>query len=460
MSAIAPPREAWERPTPAPEIAHAPRRRRLPPATVLGALVAAAVTIGFVVYRVSQAWAGPPIVWTDSLDYARSAIWAGSRPPLVPALLALTPTFGWFIALQTAFAVLAWGALAWVVAVRLPRPARVPAGATILAFAATTAVVRWDRSVLTESLAMSTCALLLASLLWAFDRTTWPRVLALVTAAALFGAVRDTDVWIVWALAIAVGIETVVSHRGVRGLVAALGLAACAGGLLGGSLAAARTEANIEHVYFVRVFPYPDRVDWFAAHGMPDADVVRGYAAATRTRRGAAPVVGIDHHDTRVVPLVRWLDREGTKAFLEFVIEHPWYVVSEPFHDPERAYNFGEGSLDGYSGPERTELAPVDAVLTPNAWIVLGAAAAACVVIACTRRRRTTGVRVVLVFGALGLVHMLLAWHGDGMETTRHASVGNVQARLGVVVLVVVAAAELAGRFRRRDAVGAASDGG
>ena len=53
----------------------------------------------------------------------------------------------------------------------------------------------------------------------------------------------------------------------------------------------------------------------------------------------------------------------------------------------------------------------------------------------------------------LGLVHMLVAWHGDGMETTRHASVGNVQARLGVVVLVLLAGAELVGRGRPRDAV-------
>ncbi len=88
-------------------------------------------------------------------------------------------------------------------------------------------------------------------------------------------------------------------------------------------------------------------------------------------------------------------------------------------------------------------------MLTPSAWIVLGAAATALAVLACIRGRRTTGARL-LVFAGLGLVHMLIGWHGDGMETTRHASVGNVQARLGVLVLVVLAAAELWDRFARR----------
>ena len=45
---------------------------------------------------------------------------------------------------------------------------------------------------------------------------------------------------------------------------------------------------------------------------------------------------------------------------------------------------------------------------------------------------------MIALLGALGLVHMLIAWHGDGMEATRHASVGNVQVRLGVLLLLVL----------------------
>jgi hypothetical protein len=41
---------------------------------------------------------------------------------------------------------------------------------------------------------------------------------------------------------------------------------------------------------------------------------------------------------------------------------------------------------------------------------------------------------MVVLLGVLGLAHMLLAWHGDGMEVTRHASIGNVQTRLAVLL--------------------------
>ena len=41
---------------------------------------------------------------------------------------------------------------------------------------------------------------------------------------------------------------------------------------------------------------------------------------------------------------------------------------------------------------------------------------------------------MVALLGVLGVAHMLVAWHGDGMEVTRHASIGNVQIRLAVIV--------------------------
>jgi hypothetical protein len=44
------------------------------------------------------------------------------------------------------------------------------------------------------------------------------------------------------------------------------------------------------------------------------------------------------------------------------------------------------------------------------------------------------------VLGVLGLVEMLVAWHGDGTETTRHGIEGSVAVRLAVVVMLATAA--------------------
>ena len=261
-------------------VATSRRPRSLAWPAAAGAVVAIALVVAFAGYRIWQAFAGPPQIWPDSGDYARSAVWAGSRPPLIPLLLGATGTSPSFVAVQVAVAIIAWVAVAVAVAVLLPHGARVGSMALVLAFASTTAVVSWDRSVLSESLALSSMVLLLAAGLWAYSGSfTWPRVFAVLAAATLFASARDPHVWVVWLLAAAVGVETVVRGRGVRGLVAALGLALCAGVMLGGTLASDRSHVNVAHAYFVRVFPYPDRVAWFEDHGMPNAAEIRQHRA-------------------------------------------------------------------------------------------------------------------------------------------------------------------------------------
>jgi hypothetical protein len=43
----------------------------------------------------------------------------------------------------------------------------------------------------------------------------------------------------------------------------------------------------------------------------------------------------------------------------------------------------------------------------------------------------------VVVLIVIGVLAMLIAWHGDGQEVTRHTVEGFAQVRLGVWILVV-----------------------
>ena len=440
-----------------PSLVVAPTAPRADRRVVVSANVVAGIAVGvamaaFVAYRLWQAFTGDPVLWTDTADYARSAVWAGPRPPLVPLLLGVAGTSNVFVAVQVIVGIVAWVALAAAVAMLVSSvTARALVVTLVLAFASTTAVVRWDRSVLSESLSMSTLALLLAALLWyAHGAPSWPRVLGLIAPAALFASARDPHVWVVWLLAAVIGIDAVVRARGVRGVVAALGLALCAGALLGGSLAADRTDVNLEHVYAVRVFPYADRVDWFADHGMPSAQWVDELAASTTHEDGVAPVVGLDANDPAAQSLLTWVHDHGAATYARWLLEHPVTLVTEPMRLPERAYNFADGDLDFYSAPGRTEVGLLDALLTPAAAVVVVVAIGAVVVGAIARRWRVGWWWMLVAFGALGVVHALVAWHGDGMETTRHVTVGDVQARLAVLVLAAVAVERLASRRRDR----------
>jgi hypothetical protein len=47
---------------------------------------------------------------------------------------------------------------------------------------------------------------------------------------------------------------------------------------------------------------------------------------------------------------------------------------------------------------------------------------------------------MVALLGGLGVLEMLVAWHGDGTETARHGIVGSVSVRLAVVILLTVGA--------------------
>ena len=411
-----------------------------------------AIAALFAWYRLDQGLHSYPLIWQDTYGYKSSAFWAGIRPPVAPALWFFTGSPRAYVVTQTMISVLAWCFLAWTVAMAVGRGWRsVLAGAVVLAFASTMPIVLWDRSVLSESLSFSALATVFATAIWVARRVTWPRVVALVVASAALALVRDSLIWMVLGLGLIVVVYAVTrgSTAKVLALGAALLVVACVA--LVGQGQANRNVDNIEHVYFVRVFPFADRVRWFADHGMPNAREVLAYAKTAPTPHGEAKVVAIAPNDATVQPLLRWLrSSDATRTYLEYVALHPWLVLSEPLRTPERTFNNAEGRLSFYAAPDRTDLTVLDTVFDPGPVIVvLGVVVAA--VVAWRRgvwRRRWW--QMVAVLGALGGFEMLVAWHGDGTETMRHGIVGSVTVRLAAVVLL--ATAVLADRSRVRAA--------
>jgi hypothetical protein len=416
-------------------------RVRRPPAGAVEVAIGIGLVVAFAVYRVWQALTGLPLIWQDSTGYQQSSLWSGARPPVAPLLWRVTGTPTSFVVVQTVIAIVAWCFLAWTAAL-LARPGwpRVLTGFVVLAFASTAPIVMWDRSVLSESLSFSALALVFATAIRVTHRVTWPRVAALVAASTALALVRDSLLWIVFGLALAILAYAVAHNAGRKVLVLGVVLLAVAGYAIIGQAAAHRNIDNVEHVLFVRIFPFPDRVAWFADHGMPDKQHVLAYAAATKAEPGQAKVVGIAAGDRSVQPLVHWLHTDATAVYLEWLALHPAYVLTEPLRDPERAFNNALGNLAFYAAPDRSELPIVNTVFDPGPWWVAAATAVA-VAIGVTRgvwRRRWW--RMVALLGGLGVLEMLVAWHGDGTETTRHGIVGSVSVRLAIVILVMAGA--------------------
>jgi len=417
-------------------------------------MVTAIAGIGmFAWFRIWQARAGGPLIWQDSLQYQSLGnrplfshwVWAGDRPPVTPLLWKVAGNAPTFVFLQTLASVIVWSALAVVTARLLrPRSAQLLGGAAVLGFAATRPVTQWDRSVLSESLSLSALALLFTvAILWAVHPSV-RRSVVLVGVALVFAATRDTQIWVIALVAIAFGAYA--AWRGLRvdaasarpALIVASGLVLVVAVTAVSSIASHRDVKNVQDALYARVFPYPSRIEWFADHGMPQSRRLTALARGVSPTRGDAPVVTIDLADPKFQPLAHWLRTDAPRTYVEWLLLHPGTVLKEPLLRPERTYNNAEGHLSFYAATDRTD-APVITTLLYPAWPwVLAASIVAVVGGVLLGQARRLAWAVVALLGALGLVHMLVAWHGDGMEVTRHASVGNVQVRLGVLLLLVL----------------------
>ena len=170
---------------------------------------------------------------------------------------------------------------------------RVVAVAVILAFSLTTPVTMWERSILSESPGVAALALVVAAGLQVGRGLTWGRVALLSAALVPWLAVRDTH-----AVVALVGGAGSLGRRGRGGArrpparsedtppltvrrslpVAAVGALSVGLGLLVlvGAAHGERQAFPTRNVYEVRILPYPDRVRWFADHGMPQAEEFLG----------------------------------------------------------------------------------------------------------------------------------------------------------------------------------------
>jgi hypothetical protein len=423
----------------------APRADRRPiPAPAVG--LAVALVVGSL-----HRWArngAPPLVWNDTADYVASSKtalwsldrWAGARPPLMPLLLSVAGgSFERFASYQTWLAALSWGVLGAAVAAALgTSPRRVVAAVVVVVVAVPWPVAMWDQEVLTESLALSGLALVVAAgVRFAEGATPW-RIAGLVAACGWWLAVRDSHVVPVACLAVALAVA---AWRGwlrprPEALATACLLLALAVLVVGAADAGGRDKLPLEHVYAVRVLPYPNRVSWFADHGMPDGPALAAIPPAQAP--GLAPYTPIPP-DPRWARWRSWLADHGRSALLRYAVTHPAFVVREPLRDPERVFN-NSGGLAGYRPLELRHYPLADALGYPPTWaaVVAGVVALA----AAIRRRVATSPLAVagLVTIATAAPHALVVWHSDGMESARHLLIPGVQLRLGVVLLALAAA--------------------
>jgi hypothetical protein len=389
--------------------------------------------------------------WQDTHDYYQSSLspwlsadlWAGLRTPAIPVLFKLTGGDGQnAMALQAVIAALCWGALATAVAAALPAGwRRWAAAALVIGVSLTSRTTMWDQSLLSETLALAFLALVAAAALQLAREVTPWRAAALVAASALWVAVRDAPSVALLAGAVAIGIVAVATRPHPPGraeilAVTAVGLVAVAAVTMIAADHGGRGVQPLEHVFAVRILPYPDRVDWFADHGMPLADEIEALGPPAPVIPGGPLLKGVPDAkaDRDFAPWHDWVRRSGQRTLLMWMATHPGYVVGEPRENPERSFNNAEGDLEFYRSPEFRDVPLIGLLSVRTAWLIpVGLLLAAALI--WFARLGSPLVLVGIILAATSIPHGVAAWHSDGMETARHLVVPGMQWRLGILLL-------------------------
>ena len=379
-------------------------------------------------------------IYFDSGEYDRldfTGRWR--RPWATPLLYWLVPGgLNRIVVVQALLGALTWSILALSAAAWCRSTVvRISLAVAILSLGASTSVTNWDAAKLSESLALSLTALVVAAWL-NFVRRPLPGTALLVIAATfpwLF--VRQSLMPTAGMVAlVSIGAVVVVWRRGgpaktLAGLAVALVL------LVGlASFSYARNQEvvreNLTVIVANRIAPDASRLAWFRAHGMPTP--ASGDLGRDALRSDPA--------------FARWVRHAARTTYARYLLTHPWYIATEPLDDMvAQRRSYGDEAVvqptmlspaDAY-GPSRPVIPEIveQALFQPGG--TGGVIAALVAVLGWTvarRRRRELRWVVPMMMIAISLTSLVIAWHGATPELGRLAIIGAVVLRLGLLLQV------------------------
>ncbi len=409
------------------------------------------LTAVFAAFRIWRAVSGGPIVWNDTFDYEGVAqhswfsrlLWAGARPPITPLLWKLTGSNENFVVTQTVIGVICWAALAWSVA-RFIRPGwrAFVASTLVLAMACCWPVTQWDSAILSESISLSAMAALMACLLALSRGYSKALMLGTFASAIVFAGSRDENIVTIAIFGAAIAAYGAARlrrqrwHQVARITMFGLTLLATAGLIESAALVSRRNVVNVENIFAARIFPFPGRVAWFAARGMPEAAHLDTMSEHTAPNPGYGKLVypALGTHAWH--PLAIWFSDDAEGEYLVFLVSHPGYDLTAPFVRPELTFNDFDGDVSLY-GAGVYEAPGIAHVLYPAWGVVLGVGLAGAAGVLVRRLWKRRDAWLLAGLALTGLFSMLVAWHGDGQEIVRHMIEGEVMARVAALLLLL-----------------------
>lgn len=423
------------------------------------------IVILFVVYAGVRALTAPPIVdkprvLADTTAYERISrepmssvdLWAASRPVMFPLLLkAAQQDFDSAAVFQLALSILAWGAMALMVSSFLRDGAfRVVGFAIILLFSLERHIAGWDFVMMSESLSITTLVLFTAACLWLLEGWRLTKVIVVLLAALLLAFTRDTNAWMLLALAAVMTVAVAARWMKPRALVLAGGLALIF--LLGNASAdrGNRWIFPLGNLLTQRVLPDPSALSYFQSCGMPVSPALLQLTGKFANSDDQAMFGGAELESFR-----RWLYDHGKTCYVGWLLSAPGPQAWAALYRTGSLISFD--TVDRFFSNRYASLLPpqVESILYPERFTLWIWGFSTLAAVAAVWRKAWNVNALWAAFICLNLLvfpHLFLTWHGDAMAPDRHALSVGVQLYLGCWVLVLLLTSGVIAHFQTEKA--------
>ncbi len=275
--------------------------------------------LAFVVLRAWTSGSTHAIAFPDTVTYMHLDFlgYGGDRLWTVPLLYTTLPNDGVRVFAQLVIGIVAWCSLAFAVARSLVNPLVARVGAALmLLLGLCVQVVQWDQILLSESLALSLSALLVAALLWVRLRPTrWPFA-AMLAIVVLWVFTRQLQTIVFVIVAVCAIVWILLRRRRLIAVAATLALIGVWGGYAAAISGEPLVTASAHDLLVLRILKEPANAKFFEERGMPQMAVLR-HEAATGTDLGVVDPVVQD------AAWVEWVNAHWWRTYLAWLLSHP-----------------------------------------------------------------------------------------------------------------------------------------
>ncbi len=359
--------------------------------------------------------------------------------------------------IQLLISIVTWTLLALSICFLMKKWAlRFLAFAVVLMMGASLYITMWDRLMLSDSLSISLFVLFLACLIFAAmiwgiinGLAIWLRVLlviSLIVMTVLFSFTRDPNAWFLLSLGALMLLGFLFPFiRRHKFLVeyAIIMVLFFATFIIQNTMInkTARYVTSLQHVIIYRFIPVQEKLSFLLKKGMPFDPRFLSYPGLTIRQSREQLLI-----DDPAGLLNTWIADHGKQVLYTYMLTHPGYAFLEPIAEIQSLINGNVADYRNILSPTPLRLSILTGIFYPEFSILpiiflifFGTS----IFLAFKTHFSVFSVIFILVLFITAVPFLLLVWHSDSNDITRHALQAAMQLRLACWLCLLLVAENL-----------------